>query len=42
MSVLGNPLYIQGEAHEVLQSDSTQSIDHVQKCLRQNLIYQLG
>ena len=27
--------YIQGEAHKVLQSDSTQSIHHIQKCFRQ-------
>ena len=27
--------YIQGEAHKVLQSDSTQTIDHIQKCFRQ-------
>ena len=27
--------FIQGEAHEVLQSDSTQTIDHIQKCFRQ-------
>ena len=26
---------IQGEAHKVLQSDSTQIIDHIQKCFRQ-------
>ena len=26
---------IQGEAHKVLQSDSTQTIDHIQKCFRQ-------
>ena len=25
---------IQGEAHKVLQSDSTQTIDHIQKCFR--------
>ena len=23
---------IQGEAHKVLQSDNTQTIDHIQKC----------
>ena len=28
-------LYIQGESHKVLQSDSTQTIDHIQKCFRQ-------
>ena len=28
-------LHIQGEAHKVLQSDSTQTIDHIQKCFRQ-------
>ena len=27
--------YIQGEAHKVLQSDNTQTIDHIQKCFRQ-------
>ena len=26
---------VQGEAHKVLQSDSTQTIDHIQKCFRQ-------
>ena len=26
---------IQGEAHKVLQSDSTQTIDYIQKCFRQ-------
>ena len=26
---------IQGETHKVLQSDSTQTIDHIQKCFRQ-------
>ena len=26
---------IQGEAHKVLQSDSTQTIDHIQKCFKQ-------
>ena len=26
---------IQGEAHKVLQGDSTQTIDHIQKCFRQ-------
>ena len=26
---------IQGEAHKVLQSDSTQTIDHIKKCFRQ-------
>ena len=26
---------IQGEAHKVLQSDSTQTIDQIQKCFRQ-------
>ena len=31
----GNIYYIQGEAHKVLQSDSTQTIDHIQKCFRQ-------
>ena len=25
---------IQGEAHKVLQSDSTQTINHIQKCFR--------
>ena len=30
-----NPWNIQGEAHKVLQSDSTQTIDHIQKCFRQ-------
>ena len=25
---------IQGEAHKVLQTDSTQTIDHIQKCFR--------
>ena len=28
-------LIIQGEAHKVLQSDSTQTVDHIQKCFRQ-------
>ena len=28
-------IYRQGEAHKVLQSDSTQTIDHIQKCFRQ-------
>ena len=28
-------MYKQGEAHKVLQSDSTQTIDHIQKCFRQ-------
>ena len=28
-------LHIQGEAHKVLQSDSTQTTDHTQKCFRQ-------
>ena len=27
--------YIQGETHKMLQSDSTQTIDHIQKCFRQ-------
>ena len=27
--------HIQGEAHKVLQTDSTQTIDHIQKCFRQ-------
>ena len=27
--------YIQDEAHKVLQSDRTQTIDHIQKCFRQ-------
>ena len=26
---------MQGEAHKVLQSDSTQTIDPIQKCFRQ-------
>ena len=30
-----NLSYIQGEAHKVLQNNSTQTIDHIQKCLRQ-------
>ena len=28
-------IYIQGEAHKVLQSNNTQTIDHIQKCFRQ-------
>ena len=28
---------IQDEAHKILQSDSTQTIDHIQKCFRQKL-----
>ena len=28
-------IIIQGEAHKVLQSDSTQTIDHIQKCFSQ-------
>ena len=28
-------VYIQGEAHKVVQSDGTQTIDHIQKCFRQ-------
>ena len=28
-------IVLQGEAHKVLQSDSTQTIDHIQKCFRQ-------
>ena len=28
-------ILIQAEAHKVLQSDSTQTIDHIQKCFRQ-------
>ena len=30
---------IQGETHKVLQSDSTQTIDHIQKCFRQKFQY---
>ena len=30
--LLGN---IQGEAHKVLQSNSTETIDHIQKCFKQ-------
>ena len=32
--VVGNIECIQGETHKVLQSDNTQIIDHVQKCVR--------
>ena len=28
-------IYIQGEAHKVLQINSTQTINHIQKCFRQ-------
>ena len=28
-----NTTHIQGEVHKVLQSDSTQTIDHIQKCI---------
>ena len=27
--------YTQGEAHKMLQSDITQTIDHIQECFRQ-------
>ena len=34
--------HIQGEAHKVLQSDSTQTIDHTQKCFRQIFSFREG
>ena len=33
---------IQGKAHKVLQSDSTQTIDHIQKCFRQKFSVREG
>ena len=34
--------HIQGEAHKVLQSNSTQTIDHIQKCFRTSFSIQEG
>ena len=33
---------IQGKAHKVLQSDSTQTSDHIQKCFRQKFTVEEG
>ena len=33
--ILKKIYYIQGQAHKVLQINSTQTIDHTQKCSRQ-------